>query len=146
MIQYPSGLVPTTVEKLTLLSGRVVSLPKATPVFQRWQGLVSVDTYGNKPLINLDGEVVYAELAILRLFQASLPEEQDKLLQQIYQTAQTTKGCFDIFCWQHDMVLFAESKRKSRDQIRQTQLKWLEGAMALGLSPDSFLLVEWTLV
>jgi hypothetical protein len=130
---------------------------------------VSVDTYGRKPLINLDGEVVYAELAILRLFQAegwqgvwvdtyrrkmrtgiteyvSLPAEQQKLLRQIYQAAQTTGGCFDLFCWQHDMVLFAESKRKRRDQIRQTQLKWLEGAMTLGLSPDSFLFVEWTLV
>jgi hypothetical protein len=169
MIQYPDGLVPTAVEKLTLPSGRVVSLPKATPVFQRWQGPVSVDTYGNKPLINLDGEVVYAELAILRLFQAegwqgvwvdtyrrkmrtgiteyvSLPAEQEKLLQQMYQAAQTRTGCFDVFCWQHDVVLFAESKRKRRDQIRQTQLKWLEGAMTLGLSPGSFLLVEWTLV
>ncbi len=169
MIQYPDGLVPTTVEKLTLSSGRVVSLPKATPVFQLWHGPASVDTYGNKPLINLDGEVVYAELAILRLFQAegwqgvwvdtyrrkmrtsiteyvSLPVEQEKLLQQIYQTAQTRAGCLDVFCWRHDTVLFAESKRKRRDQIRHTQRKWLEGAMALGLSPDSFLLVEWTLV
>ncbi|HEX8683128.1 MAG TPA: hypothetical protein VF707_12490 [Ardenticatenaceae bacterium] len=130
-------------------------------MFQRWQGPVSVDTYGNKPLINLDGEEVYAELTILRLLQAegwhgvwvdryrrkmrtgiteyvSLPAEQDKLLQQIYQAAQTTGGCFDVFCWQHDVVLFAESKRKSHDRIRQTQLKWLEGAMALGLPPTHF--------
>lgn len=167
-MNYPPDLDPTATEELVLPSRRAVRLPKATPVFRRWPGEPPADAYGNKALIEVNGELVFAELAILRLFQADgwdgvwidtyrrrmrigidkaaeLPAGKDTLLQAIYQAAQTKSGCFDVFCWKKDTVLFAESKRKQHDQIRQSQLVWLEAALSVGLSPDAFLLVEWTL-
>ena len=39
-------------------------------------------------------------------------------------------------------MLFVESKRAGKDAMRETQLRWLEAALDLGLTPDDFLLVE----
>jgi disulfide oxidoreductase YuzD len=48
-----------------------------------------------------------------------------------------------VFCWKEDKVIFAESKRKSKDKIRQTQIHWLETAIKYGFNEKSFLMVEW---
>ena len=55
------------------------------------------------------------------------------------------RGTWDVFCWRGTDYLFAESKRRGEDQIRSSQLEWLEAALATGLPTSSFLLVEWTL-
>ncbi len=169
MTLYPEQLMPETVENLHLPSGLDVQIPKATPVFRPWSGEFTGDTYGSKPLLDIDGIPMFAELAILRLFQkdewngvwvdtfrkkyrTSWGEEgmvrlsRDKLqfLKAIHQRAGSASGCFDVFCWKDDSVVFAESKRRSKDEIRQTQLAWLEAAMHTGLDASAFLIVEWT--
>jgi hypothetical protein len=67
-----------------------------------------------------------------------------QLLKAIHQRAGSASGCFDVFCWKDDSVVFAESKRRSKDEIWQTQLAWLEAAMQTGLDASAFLIVEWT--
>ena len=52
----------------------------------------------------------------------SLSAERLELLKIIHRKAGSASGCFDVFCWKDDSVVFAESKRKSRDEIRPTQL------------------------
>ena len=69
MVYYPELLSPVTTETLYLPSGTLVRLPKAEPRFLAWQGEFTGDTYGNKPLLDIDGEPMFAELSILRLFQ-----------------------------------------------------------------------------
>jgi hypothetical protein len=169
MTLYPEQLMPETVENLYLPSGLDVQIPKAAPVFQLWSGEFTEDTYGNKPLIDVDGTPSVAELAILRLFQKDgwdgvwvdtfrkeyrtswgdegvvrLSGDRLQLLKAIHQRAGSASGCFDVFCWKDDFVVFAESKRRSKDEIRQTQLTWLEAAMQTGLDASAFLIVEWT--
>jgi hypothetical protein len=61
--------MPETVENLHLPSGLDVQIPKAAPVFRLWSGEFTGDTYGNKSLLYVDGVPMFAELAILRLFQ-----------------------------------------------------------------------------
>lgn len=169
MISYPELLSPVTTETLHLPSGTLVGIPKAEPRFLEWQGEFTGDTYGDKPLLDVDGEPMFAELAILRHFQKDgwdgvwvdtfrkkyrtawgeasvvrLSGERLQLLKAINQRAGSAYGCFDVFCWKGDRIVFAESKRKLKDSIRETQLIWLEAAIQLGLEPDSFLIVEWS--
>ncbi len=169
MATYPEQLMPETIENLYLPSGLHAQIPKASPVFRLWSGEFTGDTYGNKPLIDVDGTAMFAELAILRLFQndgwdgvwvdtfrkkyrtawgdegvVRLSGERLELLKSIHRRAGSASGCFDVYCWKDDSVVFAESKRKSKDQIRATQLAWLEAAMQAGLDASSFLIVEWS--
>ena len=169
MTLYPEQLMPETVENLHLPSGLDVQIPKAAPVFRVWSGEFTGDTYGNKPLLDVDGVPMFAELAILRLFQKDgwngvwvdsfgkkyrtswgeegvvrLSGDKLQLLKAIHQRAGSASGCFDVFCWKDDSVVFAESKRRAKDEIRQTQLAWLEAAMQTGLDGSAFLIVEWT--
>ena len=169
MTLYPVQLMPEMVENLHLPSGLDVQIPKAAPVFRPWSGEFTGDTYGNKPLLDIDGVPMFAELAILRLFQRDgwngvwvdtfrkkyrtswgeagvvrLSGDKLQLLKAIHQRAGSASGCFDVFCWKNDFVVFAESKRRSKDEIKQTQLAWLEAAMGTGLDASAFLIVEWT--
>jgi hypothetical protein len=169
MAAYPDLLIPEATENLYLASGALVGMPKARPRFREWQGEFAGDTYGHKPLLDVDGEPMFAELAILRLFQkdgwdgvwvdtfrkkhrtawgekgvVKLSEGRLRLLKAINERAGSSSGCFDVYCWKGERVLFAESKRKSKDKIRETQLRWLEAAIRTGLEPGSFLIVEWS--
>lgn len=69
-MNYPSLLKPKTTIEIKLPSGRVVPIPKASPLFAPWTGELVSDTYGNKPILNINGKPAFAELAILRILQA----------------------------------------------------------------------------
>src|SRR5690606_22118076 len=38
-------------------------------------------------------------------------------------------GCWDVLAWKDKKVIFAESKRKQKDKIRQTQVNWLNAGL-----------------
>jgi hypothetical protein len=61
---YPHALKPQANHKVVLPSGKEVEIAKATPVFSRWTGAMPSDTFGGKPVLELNGEMVFAELAI----------------------------------------------------------------------------------
>lgn len=168
-MRYPNGLEPDSHEIMPLPSGGKIHIPKSRPTFKRWTGRFEGDTYGNKPILDVDGEPMFAELAILRIFQrdgwdgvwvdtfsrkyrtawgedggVKLSGDRLRLLKTIHQRAGSASGCFDVFCWKGERVLFAESKRRSKDRIRETQLRWLEAALQARLEPSSFLVVEWS--
>lgn len=169
MTQYPKQLAPDSLETLRLPSGDEVHIPKARPSFRQWTGEFEGDTYGNKPLANVDGEPMFAELAILKLFQKDrwdgvwvdtfsrkyrtawgetgvvrLSGDRLETLKAIHRRAGSAHGCFDVYCWRDDLILFAESKRASKDHIKDTQLRWLEAALQAGFEPTSFSIVEWS--
>jgi hypothetical protein len=66
----PPSLRPLDMMSVTLPSGRGVALPRCRPTFRKGLRAVPFD-YGGKPLIDHDGETVFAELAILRLLLAT---------------------------------------------------------------------------
>ena len=168
-LHYPDLLMPESAEPITLPSGRAVELPKAKPLFHAWRGAVPKDCYGSKPLLDLRGEMVFAELAILRLFELAgwqgrwidsyrrkyrvgywgddtakdLPLEQKALLDSIRAISEVRGGCFDVFCWRPGKIMFAEAKWKAHDRIRHSQRRWLEAALDFGIPVASFLIVEW---
>lgn len=54
-------------------------------------------------------------------------------------------GCWDVVAWKDDKIVFAESKRRKKDSIRQTQINWLRAGLKSGLSEKNFLVVQWDL-
>jgi hypothetical protein len=103
-------------------------------LFQKdgWDG-VWVDTFSRKD------RTAWGETGVVRLSSDRL-----ETLKTIHRRAGSAHGCFDVYCWRDDLILFAESKRASKDHVKDTQLRWLEAALQARFEPTSFLVVEWS--
>ncbi|RYD52708.1 MAG: hypothetical protein EOP52_00740 [Sphingobacteriales bacterium] len=157
-------------ELLVSKNGRSIPIDKYLLRFQRWPQPHDFDTYGGKPLLNLNGEPLFAELALLRLLESQgykgawvdtfrtkfwqgLPERSDPVLpdpiildafNRIYKLKGGPKtGCFDIIAYREGHFVFAELKRKAKDAIRSTQVEWLEAALNAGFHDPTFFIAEW---
>lgn len=139
--------------------------------FTAWQGVAVADDYNRKPVVDLDGEPLFAELAILRLLQRAgfsgvwvdtyrgriltelpgvedavvLPPERRALLSKIEAAHGRRGGCFDVYAWCGEEVLFVESKRRGKDHMTSNQGSWLLAALGVGINIESFAVVEWEL-
>ncbi len=168
-MRYPLELVPSATETIELPSSRMIAVPKATPTFKQWTGAPVAERYGNKCVLDYGDNPAFAELAILWAFldagwegvwvdtygkrfrtsfwprnEVKLSPKQLALFEGIYDKAGLRRGCWDVFCWKENEVIFAESKRQGRDRIRNSQRIWLEAAISYGLPLESFLIVEWS--
>lgn len=175
------GLVLVEPMSMALPSGRTVSVARATAQFAAWPGPVTIHTWGNKPVLDVDGEQTFAEVAILRAFQRAGwsakwleaynaakdwpivldrwhpsgitscesvdlgSQEIGDLLRTIIQAnGGSCRGCWDVLAWKGTRVVFAEAKRRSKDRINDNQRRFVEAALSVGVSADTFLIVEWT--
>ena len=173
-MNIPKELQPTGTMDVLLPNGRIAKLPVCHPVFSLWNGPPVNFDYGKKPVLNYKGEACFAELVILRMLlehgwdgvwvetyggthylrtmpnewklesgHVSIPKDKEELLRKIRKVAKTT-ACFDVFAWQDDQILFCEAKRKGKDKLTDAQIRFIEGALACGISSESFLIAEWT--
>lgn len=135
-----------------------------------WKGADILDTYGNKAVLDFEGDPVFAELFALRsfikkgfngvwadtfrrTFRTELPEKKEpkvplpdfvlKHLNQINPDGKLS-GTWDLILWKKGQIKFVELKRKNKDKIRQTQLNFFERALKSGFSISSFEIYEWT--
>jgi hypothetical protein len=159
-------------ELVLLPSGDQFSLPKYLLFFEAWHGIKMFD-YGGKPLLDFNGEACFAELAILRLFQAngwegvwvetyggrhflnSMPKEWSLKsehttipieIERVIDSVQKmakTSACFDVLVWKGDEILFCEAKRKKKDRLNEPQKRFIQGALGYGLTALQLLIVEW---
>lgn len=67
---YPSLLRPTTIESMQL-GAETLLVPKVELWLRQWKGAPIADNFGGKPLIDLAGRPVFAELAVYELFRLS---------------------------------------------------------------------------
>ena len=74
----------------------------------------------------------------------SLPIDSEGLLKQIWRRSEQRVGCFDVYAWRGEQLLFCEAKRQGKDRIRLSQRRWIEAAIFEGVAPDSLLIVEWS--
>lgn len=158
-------------EIFSLSSGEQISIQKYFLTFTPWEGTPIPNTYNNKPVIDWNGEPVFAELAVLRLFQShgwngvwvdsyrrnyrvglpdvvdpiELPQKQRGLIGSIRAKTGRSGGCWDVFVWKGDIVLFIELKRQKKDSIRETQIQWLEKSLDYGLAEGNFAFIEWAI-
>lgn len=158
-------------EIFALSSGVSISIKKYFLHFNEWKGAPIPNTYNNKPVIDWNGEPVFAELAVLRLFQShgwegvwvdsyrrkhriglpdvaepvELPQKQKELIDAIRTKTGRSGGCWDVFVWKGENVLFVELKRQKKDSIRETQIRWLEKSLDYGLTAENFAFIEWVM-
>jgi hypothetical protein len=65
------------------------------------------------------------------------------VLRRIHEQARSPQGDWDIVCWRDREILFAVVRRHGRERLAAAKLGWLEAAFLIGLTHDSFLVVEW---
>jgi hypothetical protein len=157
-------------EIFTTNEGNQISLEKYHFVFDEWTKPHNFDTYNRKPLLELDKEPLFAELLFLRLLEKegykgvwvdtyrnkfwqrlphfSFPVIIDKKIEDIYNRIYNLKGgkksgCFDVIAYRENEFIFAELKRKKKDEIQESQIEWLNTAMKIENNNFKFLLVEW---
>ncbi len=177
----PAALHPTDTLPLPL-SHAIVHVALCRACFTAYSGQHSAHTFGGKDLLLVDGLPQFAEVAILRAFQAAGwqgrwletygnakmnpglwnawhphgPRAQEQLpitdawvnerLQAIAaENGNSFSGCWDVVAWKEDRLVFAESKKRKKDSMRETQLRWLEAALRCGCALEDFLVVEWEL-
>lgn len=125
----------------------------------------------SEEVLDSGGEPTFAEIRILRLLEKAgwvgvwvdtfrrtyrkrywqkeepveLPTSKQQLISEVEEENGSASGCFDIYCWRGQAVLFAEAKRKNNDSIRETQRQWVESALSTGVPLNSLLVVEWDL-
>ena len=58
----------------------------------------------------------------------SLPDDREGFLNQIWRRSGQRGGCFDVYAWRGEQVLFCEAKRQGKDRIRSSQRRWIEAA------------------
>lgn len=159
-------------EIISLSSGAQVSVQKYFLEFEEWKGASIPNTYNNKAVIDWSGEPVFAELAVLRLFHShgwngvwvdsyrrkfriglpdvvdpvDLPEQQARLIESLREKTGRFGGCWDLFVWKGESVLFLELKRRKKDIIQNTQIEWLSAALKSRLTQENFAFVEWELL
>ena len=168
-MKYPSLIASNATQTFALPGGAEVVVPKCNAHFKKWKGVMPQNTYGGKQALDLDGNPLFAELVVLRLFQnegwqgvwvdtygkkyrvglpdliepVELPSAEANIVIGIASRAGGFKGCWDVFLWKGDEHMFVELKRASKDAIRETQERWLEASLDLGFPSDAFLVVEW---
>lgn len=135
--------------------------------FKPWGGKPIADTYGGKAVLDWRDEPVFAELAIVRTLQGegfdavwidgyrnrfmqsiseerTLPEHAQALLDRVISfNDDHRQGCWDVLAWKDESYLFAEAKRKGKDHIRESQVRWLEAALQAGMDISNFRICEW---
>lgn len=172
-MKLPSILIPKGKFVVPLLSGKEIVLPACHPKFVTWKGIPVDFSYGGKPILNYENSPMFAELIILRILQKSgwegawvetygginflnemplgwklqphnigIPKEKKDIILQIQKIAKTS-ACFDVFAWKGNEFVFCEAKNRGKDKLTNGQLKFIEGALSIGVSPESLLIVEW---
>lgn len=152
---------------ITNLAGNEVQTSYHT--FKRWTGNPITDTYGGKAVLAFKDKPLYAELVALEMYKESgydgvwvdtyrrkyrigLPENSESVklpvdinekLQAIIEHNKTSNGIWDLLLWNGEGLKFVELKRKRKDAIRASQIKFLESAIAVGFSLNQFEILEW---
>ncbi|MFA6408473.1 MAG: hypothetical protein WCW36_03355 [Candidatus Paceibacterota bacterium] len=158
-------------EIFSLSSGTQVSIQKYLFEFKGWSGSPISNTYNGKAIIDWNGEPLFAELAVLRLFQShgwtgvwvdsyrrkfrvglpdvvdpvELPIPQAQLVESLREKTGRFGGCWDLLLWKESVTIFVELKRQKKDRIQTTQTEWLASGLQSGLTSDNFALAEWTM-
>jgi len=121
--------------KIVLPSGEAVRVPTRHLSFEAWSGPPISDTYGGKAVLDLNGEPLFAELAILRLlqregfdgvwgdtfrhrFRQSIALEECKLppwvqaeFEKIVGEIGNWSGCWDVLAWKSENRIRVDSPR-----------------------------------
>jgi hypothetical protein len=176
-----TGTPATMPEELTALEPVEIGLAtgKVVPV-RRWRarfnpspersGMGLDRTYAAKPLVLVDKQAVFPEIACLSLFQhngwtgvwadAHHRKYFDKMPMQSKGTSldayanqavsriasnngQSKAGCWDLILWENRTLVFVAVTDDEDADLDDARIRWLAAAVRSGLSPSQFWLVSW---
>jgi hypothetical protein len=142
-----------------------VRFPPAEP--SRLASGVLQSTYTSKPLVDVDGESLFGELAIVRWLAkdgwdalwvdtfhgrkfwremphmgppVSPPPQVRSLYDRIAQTKGSPSGCFDIVAWSESRIIWLEYKGP-RDKPNRNEALWIEAALQSGVEEKDLFFV-----
>lgn len=155
------------------ISKKDVKIKKYCVCFKEWKGSrKNINDYGRKKILDFKGEPLFAELILRKQLltkgwedavwvdkknyrigmdlvndKKSLPQGKKERLFEIYNKKEKGKvsGCWDIFAWKGDEIKFIEIKRKSKDEIGESQIEFLKAALDSGCKETDFIIVEWAI-
>jgi hypothetical protein len=127
--------------------------------------------YSMKPLVMVDKQAMFAEIAVLSMFTrqgwdgvwsdalhrkyfnrmpnqskgASLAPYINQTLTRIADTnGHSRSGCWDVILWVDRTLLFVQLKSAAaHEEIKGARIAWLDAALKAGFSPSQFMVVEW---
>ena len=157
---------------ITLPSDATICVPSWTVQFPpahppKLPSDVLKKTYTSKPLVDVDGEHVFGELAIVlllakdgwtalwadtfhgRKFWSGMPHKTEPVfppspVKSLYDRIAARKGgpsgCFDVVAWRGERIIWVEYKGPN-DRPNQNESHWLEAALGAGVVETDLLLV-----
>lgn len=158
--------------KYALPSGRTIPIAAWTVRFQgadppRLRGTDLKSTYTSKPLVQVDGDSVFGELAIVRWLQkdgwsalwadtfhgrkfwsvmphCGAPVEPPAPIRALYdriaQIKGSASGCFDVVAWKDGRVIWLEYKGPG-DRPNANEAAWIDAALRAGVEPTDLFFV-----
>lgn len=136
----------------------------------RLEGTALKSTYTSKPLVAVDGEPLFGELAIVRCFERDgwgalwadtfhgrkfwktmphkgspvrPPDQVLRLYSRIAERKGNPSGCFDVVGWTGERIVWAEYKGP-RDKPNKNEQLWVRAALECGVRPDDLLFIGAT--
>lgn len=172
---FPEELVALEPVEVALASGKKVPVPGFRALFNaapERSGLGLDRGYAAKPLVLVEQQAMFPEIACLVLFQrcgwhgvwSDLPHRKyfDKMPTQSKGTSLDTfaqqlvgriaesndkskVGCWDIILWENRTVVFVAvtPEEAGGNGLSEAKARWLAAAMRCGLSAQQFLVVSW---
>ncbi|HXM34248.1 MAG TPA: hypothetical protein VN920_03600 [Pyrinomonadaceae bacterium] len=145
-MDYPERVMPRSIEQIVPPSRGKVMVPKATPRFRPWPPDALPEDRYRKCVLDFEGEMTFAELATLRIFQNSgwqgrwidsygrryltsywprpvnqpLAPEQQEILDRISVKAGIAGGCFDVA---GAVIPRYSSNPNGRDMMRSMRIR-----------------------
>lgn len=126
--------------------------------------------FGNKPIVEWEGESFYPELAVARLLrrhgfdavwidsyrgkfwegmleERTLPDAAREAYARILKANGGKRGGFwDVMAWKENEFVFIELKQNTaecKDRISEKQRLWLQAALRAGFQQSCFYVCEW---
>lgn len=150
------------------VTGRTILIPKFSMRFRK----VGTDpAFGNKPIVEWEGEPLYPELAVARLLkkhgldavwidsyrgkfwdgmsqERTLPDAAREAYARILEENGGKRGGFwDVMAWKENEFIFIELKQNTaecKDRISEKQRNWLQSALRAGFAESCFSVCEWS--
>lgn len=147
---------------------RTILIPKFS---MRFRKLSTDPAFGNKPIVEWDGEPLYPELAVARLLkkhgfdavwidsyrgkfwdgmsqERTLPDAAREAYARILEENGGKRGGFwDVMAWKENEFVFVELKQNTpecKDRISEKQRSWLQAALRAGFVESCFFVCEWS--
>ncbi len=171
---FPDELVPMEDLSFELGKHREVSLQRFHVEFNSCGEPIQFApdrTWSAKPLVTLEKQTLFAEVALLALFRkagwegvwantvhrkyfdkmpnqskgVSLTTYIGQVLTRIAEgNGQSRSGCWDLVLWSNKTLVFvAASATHLQGGVGDARARWLDSALRTGISPGQFVVVEW---